>query len=134
MRRYLLAFSAMLMLSAGMILAIPRLSAAQSPFDAVCSTGDGSASTSSTICKGKNESTNPITGKDGILVKAVELLNLVIAVVAVFVIVISGIRFVTSSGDTQNVSNAKNAILYAVIGLVVAFSAQAIITFVINKL
>lgn len=51
---------------------------------------------------------------------------------AVIVIIIAGIMFVSSSGDPGRVKAAKNTIMYAVIGLFVAMFAAAIITLVIN--
>lgn len=50
--------------------------------------------------------------------------------IAVIVIIIGGFMYVTSSGDSSKVSAAKNTILYAVIGLVVAMLSVAIIAFV----
>lgn len=49
------------------------------------------------------------------------------------VIVISGIRFVTSGGDATAVTNAKNSILYGIIGLIVALSAFGIVQFVLSR-
>ena len=48
-------------------------------------------------------------------------------------IVIGGIKYTTSNGDASAVSGAKNTILYAVIGLLVAISAYAIVNFVVAK-
>lgn len=49
------------------------------------------------------------------------------------VIVISGIRFVTSGGDATAVTNAKNSILYGVIGLIIALSAFGVVKFVLSR-
>ena len=51
---------------------------------------------------------------------------------AVIVIIIAGFFYVTSNGDSSKLAAAKNTILYAVIGLVVALLASAIISFVNN--
>lgn len=51
---------------------------------------------------------------------------------AVIMIIIGGIMFAASSGDAGRVKTAKNTILYAVVGLLVAMFAAAIITLVIN--
>ena len=55
------------------------------------------------------------------------------AAIAIIVIVISGIRFATSSGDPQNAAGARNAILFAMIALVVAVSVEIIINFVLAR-
>ena len=54
----------------------------------------------------------------------------VAAVISVLVIVIAGIQFILSSGEPGKVAKARNAILYAVVGLVVSLSATAIASFV----
>ncbi len=61
------------------------------------------------------------------------VLNLVYgvaAITAVIVIIIAGYFYVTSSGDTTKTKRAKDAILGAVIGLVVIVMAFAITEFV----
>lgn len=50
-----------------------------------------------------------------------------IGAVAVLMIVISGLRYITSAGDPQKASQAKNGIIYALVGIAVALAAQAII-------
>ena len=49
-------------------------------------------------------------------------------------IIIAGFRYVISQGDSGAVTSAKNTILYAVIGLIVAIFAWAIVDFVIDNL
>lgn len=105
---------------------------AASGFDTVCTTGSGSSS--STVCKSKDSNTNPVVGPNGIITKVITLMSIAISVGAVLVIIISGIRFVVSGGDPNSVASAKNAILYAVVALVVAALAQSIVIFVVNKL
>ena len=58
----------------------------------------------------------------------------IIGIVAVVMIVIGGFRYVTSQGDASAVTGAKNTIMYAVIGLVVAILAYTIVNFIIGKL
>lgn len=62
----------------------------------------------------------------------VNVLLYVIGAVAVIMIVIGGIRYTTSNGDSSQVTSAKNTILYAVVGLVVAMLAYAIVNFVVG--
>jgi len=52
---------------------------------------------------------------------------------AVIVIIIGGIRYATSAGDSSGVQSAKNTIQYAVVGLVVVLAAAAITDFVIKN-
>lgn len=62
----------------------------------------------------------------------VNVLLFVLGAVAVIMIVIGGIRYVVSGGESSAVTGAKNTILYAVIGLVVAVLAYAIVNFVLD--
>jgi hypothetical protein len=48
-------------------------------------------------------------------------------------IIIGGLKYITSSGDSNNITSAKNTILYAIIGLVVVALAQFIVKFVLGK-
>lgn len=64
----------------------------------------------------------------------VNALLFILGAVAVIMIVIGGIRYTISQGDSGAVTSAKNTILYSVIGLVVALFAYAIVNFVITRL
>jgi ABC-type Fe3+ transport system permease subunit len=63
--------------------------------------------------------------------KIVDVLLFVVGAVAVIVIVVGGIRYVVSAGDSNQITAAKNTILYAVIGLIVAILAYAIVNWVL---
>lgn len=54
----------------------------------------------------------------------------VIGVIAIFVIFIAGVTIITSSGDSAKISKARDSIIYASIGLVIAALAQTIVYFV----
>ena len=57
----------------------------------------------------------------------------VIGFVAVVMIIMGGVQYTTSSGDTAKVTKAKNTILYGVIGLVIALLAFAIVNFILSN-
>ncbi|MGF7229098.1 MAG: pilin [Candidatus Saccharibacteria bacterium] len=52
--------------------------------------------------------------------------------IALLIIVIAGFQYVTSQGNPQSVAKAKNAIIYAGVGLVVLILANAIVAFVVK--
>ena len=54
--------------------------------------------------------------------------------IAVIVIVIAGIRFTTADGDPSKADKARNTVVYAVIGLVVAVTAYALVNFVLENI
>lgn len=62
----------------------------------------------------------------------VNVLLFVLGAIAVIMIVVGGIRYTLSNGDAGAITGAKNTILYAVIGLVVALLAYAIVNFVLG--
>lgn len=93
------------------------------------------------ICKGvglaggTNDCSEPATGPtvNSTVKLVVSILSFIVGVLAVIMIIIGGLKYVTSSGDANNITSAKNTILYAVIGLVVAVLAQVIVRFVLNQ-
>ncbi|MBR3320141.1 hypothetical protein IKG20_02445 [Candidatus Saccharibacteria bacterium] len=69
-------------------------------------------------------------------VTVTEIINAVLYVVgilAVVMVIIGGVQYTTSGGDSAAVTKAKNTILYGIIGLVIAVLAYAIVNFVIGK-
>ena len=58
----------------------------------------------------------------------------VLGLVAVGVVIIGGIQYMTSSGDAGKVKKAKDTILYGLIGLAVCVLAFAIVNFVISNM
>lgn len=77
---------------------------------------------------------NSIYGECGILTKALRILSTVIGIASVIVIIISGLKYIMSGGDSNSVNSAKNTLLYAVIGLVIAVMGQFLIIFVLSKI
>lgn len=57
----------------------------------------------------------------------------VAAAVAILVVILGALKYVTSQGDPGEVTKAKNTILYAIIGLVIAAAAFSIVTFVVRE-
>lgn len=62
------------------------------------------------------------------------ILSIIAGMAAVIMIIIAGIRYITSSGESNNVAGAKNALIYALVGLVVVVISQSLVRFVINRL
>lgn len=79
-----------------------------------------------------DRSDNQIYGEDSLVAGVLRIFGIVAGVGAVIMIMIGGLKYITAGGDTARVSSAKNTILYAIIGLVIAVLAQVIIVFVIN--
>lgn len=58
----------------------------------------------------------------------------VLGIIAVVVIIIGGVKYMTSSGDSNKVKGAKDTIMYGIIGLVICVLAFAIVNFVIANI
>jgi hypothetical protein len=54
----------------------------------------------------------------------------IIGIAAVIMIIIGGATYVLAAGDSAKINTAKNTIIYALVGLVVAASAALIIRFI----
>lgn len=78
-----------------------------------------------------------VSGAEGtvndIIATVINIFSLVVGVVSVIMIIIGGLKYITSGGDSGNVSGAKNTILYAIVGLVIVALAQIIVKFVLNR-
>jgi hypothetical protein len=77
---------------------------------------------------------NVLTGPDGILTKVTNVVGFIAGAVAVVIIIIAGGRFILSRGDSAKIVAARQAILYAVVGLVVIIVARQIIVFVLSRI
>ncbi len=58
----------------------------------------------------------------------------IVGILAVVMIIYSGIRYITAHGDKSQVESAKNTLIYSIVGLVVAIVAYAVVSFVISRL
>ena len=82
---------------------------------------------------GKADALGVPQNNDVDIMKFINLALWVAGIIAVIVVIIAGINYSLSSGDPSKTASAKNAILYSVIGLVIAASAIAITKYIIGK-
>ena len=69
----------------------------------------------------------------GLFKTITNVLLFIIGAVSVIMLVIGGIRYTISGGDSNQVQGAKNTILYAIVGIIVAILAYAVVNFVISS-
>ena len=91
-----------------------------------------SAGFSGSSCSNDIGGTGNVNGLANFAKTAVNVMSLVVGVLAVLMIIYGGLRYVTSGGSSEGVGNAKNIIIYAIIGLIIVALAQAIVHFVLN--
>lgn len=80
------------------------------------------------------DSQGSTTSLSSVFKTVVNVLLFVIGAVSVVMLIVGGIRYTLSAGNSTAVTAAKNTIMYAIIGLVVAFLAYAIINWVLGAL
>ena len=73
-------------------------------------------------------------GNTGVFKQVTNTILYIVGIIAVIMLIIGGIKYVLSGGDGKKVTDAKNTVLYAIIGLVISFFAYAIVNFVITAL
>jgi hypothetical protein len=105
----------------GVMTLVPSYTAAASPASQIQSGSDAAGGTGQTSNLGAE------------IKIVVNVLLYILGAVAVVMIVIGGLRYTTSNGDSSAISSAKNTILYSVIGLIVAILAYAIVNFVLSS-
>ncbi len=66
--------------------------------------------------------------------KVINLFSAVVGIIAVIMIIVGGLRYITSGGNDASVTSAKNTLLYAIIGLVIVALAQIIVGFTLRKI
>lgn len=90
-----------------------------------------------TVCqenKAQDPGGNDLYGPDGILTRIAEIISVVVGIASVIVLVISGLKYVTSGGDSGSISSAKRTMIYALVGLIVVAVSRALISGVLNRL
>lgn len=97
--------------------------------------GDISGGVQSGINCGDNGNVpKTLFGDGSIFTTVVNVLLFVIGAICVIMLIWGGIRYTTSAGNASSVTAAKNTIMYAIIGLVVAFLAFAIVNWVLGAI
>lgn len=82
--------------------------------------------------KGAEQPTT-VEGEGGVFQTITNVLLFIIGAISVIMLIIGGIRYVVSGGDSSAVTSAKNTILYAIVGIIVALLAYALVNFVLTS-
>lgn len=94
-----------------------------------------SASAKGEICAGINNGRDCNQAGDNnfsaFLKRITNFLLFIVGAVAVIMLMVGGLRYVLSGGDASQTKGAKDTILYAIVGIVVAAAAYAIVNFVV---
>lgn len=134
-KKLLAAFAVFALVLTGSALSAPTPAFAEEP-TIVCADGQTVVMTMlyGARCVKSAEQPDSLFGVDGVFVKITNTALFLIGAISVIMLIYGGIRYTLSGGDSTAVTNAKNTILYAIIGIVVAILAFAAVQFVIGQL
>jgi hypothetical protein len=93
---------------------------------------DGGIQGGADSARGQDQ-TSELFGQTGIFRTITNVLLFILGAISVIMIIIGGLRYVVSGGNATAVTAAKNTILYAIVGVIVALLAYAIVNFVLNS-
>lgn len=85
-----------------------------------------SADPENPVCKAESEDE-----ASSMVVNVINILLYIIGIIAVVMIIIGGVRYTVSNGNSSQLKEAKDTIIYAVVGLVVAMVAYGIVNLVV---
>ncbi len=93
---------------------------------------DKSINEGANSAKSESQSTE-LFGDGGIFQTITNVLLFLVGAISVIMLIIGGVRYTISGGESSAVTGAKNTILYAVVGIVVSLLAFAIVNFVLTS-
>lgn len=129
MMKYLRMFVVTILLAGVVFAASPATAvlAAASSNDEICQTINGISPDGGTCNNPSGSSVNQL------ITIAINMLSVVAGVVAVIMLIVSGFKYVTSRGDANQISSAKQSLIYAIVGMVVVALSQIIVKFVLSE-
>lgn len=114
------------------LIAVAIVAVAASVFGAAQALAIGTISDGANSARSSQQPVD-LFGNSGVFAEISSVLLFIVGAIAVIMIVIGGLRYVISGGDASQVQAAKNTILYALVGIIVAILAYAAVNFVIGS-
>lgn len=112
---------------AGILVPQAYVSAAADANAEICQTINGISPDGGTC----NDPSGPSVNR--IVTLAINLLSIVAGVIAVIMLVVSGLKYVMSQGDANQISSAKRSLIFAIVGMAVVAFSQMLVKFVLSK-
>ena len=78
--------------------------------------------------------TSTPTDANVVIKNVTNIMFFIIGAVSVIMLIYGGIRYTTSGGNANNVTAAKNTVIYSIVGLVISILAYAIVNFVVTNI
>ncbi|MDR0591009.1 MAG: pilin [Candidatus Nomurabacteria bacterium] len=98
-----------------------------------CDPSQGVGGSVNNDCAGAGSNQKELFGADGVFTIIINVVLFLVGAISVIMLIYGGIKYTTSAGDTAKVTSAKNTIMYAIVGLIVAILAYAIVNFVVGS-
>jgi hypothetical protein len=102
-----------------------------------CISDDGKPAGAGNVC-GRDSNGRAIPCSDSalnnLITQVINIFSIIVGVIAVIMIIYGGFRYITSGGDSGKIGEAKNTIVFALVGLVIVALAQFIVKFVLNRI
>ncbi|HYF96556.1 MAG TPA: pilin [Patescibacteria group bacterium] len=96
---------------------------------------EGGTNVSDKECQFKeNGETDPSSGVNDLITDVINIFSIIVGIVAVIMIIYGGFRYITSGGDSSKITDARNTILYAIVGLIIVAFAQFVVKFILSKI
>ena len=113
------------------LLVVPTVALAVAP----AASAEGDFTLNNGVKSAQGEGVGEAASDPQTLVKQfVNIFLFAVGALSVIMLIWGGIRYTTSAGDSNKVTAAKNTVLYAIVGLVIAILAYAIVNMVISKI
>ncbi len=122
---------AMLTVAVSLLLFVGQPVLAETP-EQICASWTGSDKPA--YCASISDPNKDPVGSDGIVYKVTNLISYAAGVIGVFWIIIQAIKISTAQGNSQKVAEARNGIIYALVGLAVVLVARTLIMFALSRL
>lgn len=133
LRMIFAAVPLLFVLMSGSAFATPLTTFAADAPAAACAVTPGSPKAQ--VLEGSKQTGETCTdaGVNNIVNAIVSILSYVVGIVAIIVVLLAGFKYITAAGDSGKITSAKNTLVYAIIGLVIAALAQVIVNTVFKS-
>lgn len=110
-----------------LIFAVP-VAAGVEIFDAC----NGVAADSTSICSNTDEG-SVLSGPNSILRNGLRIFVFIVGFTSIVMVMVGGFRYITSQGDPGGLASARQTLIYAIVGLVIALASEGILRFIVDR-
>lgn len=82
--------------------------------------------------RGDGQPSELFDGNTAIIPRIINIMLFIVGILSIVMLIFGGIRYTISNGNKSKVEDAKNTILYSIVGLIVAILGYALVNWVIG--